>query len=601
MISQIGPYQITRELGRGGMGVVYLATDTRLNRQVAIKALPAEWASDPLRLDRFQREAKTLASLNHPEVAGIYGVEELEGAQYLVLEYVAGQTLAEMLDGGPLPVDDVIELAVQIAAGVEAAHEAGVIHRDLKPANIIVTPDGKAKVLDFGLARTDDSSSSSVPSLSPDSPTITSPAAQHSPTMPGVILGTAAYMSPEQARGRRVDKRTDIWSFGVVLYEMLTGASPFVGETVSDSIGAVLHKDLELDRLPPQTPANVRRVLDRCLVRDRNLRFRDIGDVRLELLRTDEQPIARAEAGRSLPLWLIPAVLAGLVTVALAVWMLQPAVKPSPPAVVQPVVLPVVQADIALPGDLKLAHSFVPGIAISADGRTLAFAAGELDAEDEITETSAYFRGGLYIRRLGEPDAVPVAGAEHARQPAFSPDGSRLAYMKPDNLVAGKIETIAVTGGRPTTLALGNRFIVGLDWSEDGRIVFGTNEGLRSIPEAGGAITELTAKNADAEEMIHAFPHVLPGGVGILYTVAMQSLDPAEITVRVLDMTSGESRELLKNASNARYARGQLVFARKHMLHAIPFDLETLTLGGEARPLGLSVVQSHWAPNRRVR
>jgi eukaryotic-like serine/threonine-protein kinase len=376
MISQIGPYQITRELGRGGMGVVYLATDTRLNRQVAIKALPAEWASDPLRLDRFQREAKTLASLNHPEVAGIYGVEEHEGAQYLVLEYVEGQTLAEMLDGGPLPVDDVIELAVQIAAGVEAAHEAGVIHRDLKPANIIVTPDGKAKVLDFGLARTDDSSLSSAPSLSPDSPTITSPAAQHSPTMPGVILGTAAYMSPEQARGRRVDKRTDIWSFGVVLYEMLTGASPFVGETVSDSIGAVLHKDLELDRLPPQTPATVRRVLAQCLERDRNLRFRDIGDLRLQLLRAHEEPIRQAEPARSLPLWLIPVAIVGLVTVPVAGWMMQPTAQPSPPAVVLPV-QPVVQADIALPGDLKLAHSFVPGIAISADGRMLAFAAGE--------------------------------------------------------------------------------------------------------------------------------------------------------------------------------------------------------------------------------
>ncbi|TVQ64505.1 MAG: serine/threonine protein kinase, partial [Phycisphaerales bacterium] len=271
------------------MGVVYLATDTRLDRQVAIKALPAELASDPARLERFEREARTLAQLNHPNLAGIHGVEEQGGAKYLVLEFVEGETLADMLDRGPLPVDDAIEIAVQIAAGVEAAHEAGVIHRDLKPANIIVTPDGQAKVLDFGLARVEEASSSSA-GVNQDSPTITSPAIQHSPTMPGVILGTAAYMSPEQARGRKVDKRTDIWSFGVVLYEMLVGASPFHGETVSDSIGAVLHKNLDLDRLPASTPTNVRRVLDRCLVRDKNLRYRDIGDVRIELIHGDDVP-----------------------------------------------------------------------------------------------------------------------------------------------------------------------------------------------------------------------------------------------------------------------------------------------------------------------
>jgi len=222
-LTQIGPYTITRELGRGGMGVVYLGRDTRLDRDVAIKALPEHLAQDPERLARFEREAKTLASLNHPNVAGIHGVEEHEGARYLVLEYVEGETLADRLDRGPLPVEDAIEIAVQIAAGVEAAHEAGVIHRDLKPGNVIVTPEGKAKVLDFGLARSEETSSSSSGALS-ESPTLTSPAIQHSPTMPGVILGTAAYMSPEQARGRRVDKLTDSWSFWVVLYERLVGA-----------------------------------------------------------------------------------------------------------------------------------------------------------------------------------------------------------------------------------------------------------------------------------------------------------------------------------------------------------------------------------------
>ncbi len=307
MNERIGPYEVIRELGRGGMGVVYLANDTRLDRQVAIKALPTELASDPARLERFEREAKTLASLNHPNLAGIYGVEEQDGARYLILEYVEGETLEHALDRGPLSVEDAIELAVQIAAGVEAAHDAGVVHRDLKPANIIVCPDDRAKVLDFGLARIEESGSST--GAGDDQATLSMQrsqnAPQHSPTIEGAILGTAAYMSPEQARGRRVDKRTDIWSFGVVLYEMLTGQSPFRGETASDSIGAVLHKNLDLTRLPRDTPERVQRVLRRCLQRDKTLRYRDIGDVRIELLSTslDADAWGGDQGRRGVPLW----------------------------------------------------------------------------------------------------------------------------------------------------------------------------------------------------------------------------------------------------------------------------------------------------------
>ena len=273
------------------MGVVHLARDTRLDRDVAIKELPELFAQDPARLERFEREAKALAALSHVNLAGIYGVEEQDGAKYLVLEYVEGETLADRLDRGPLPLDEALELAVQIAAGVEAAHEAGIIHRDLKPANIKLTPEGKAKVLDFGLARADESGTSTS-SLGLDSATMT--AAQQSPTIEGAILGTAAYMSPEQARGRRVDKRTDIWSFGVVLYEMLVGASPFHGETASDSIGAVLHKEIDLNLLPAGTPPMVRHVLVRCLERDRDNRYRDIGDVRIELERARTEPLPEA-------------------------------------------------------------------------------------------------------------------------------------------------------------------------------------------------------------------------------------------------------------------------------------------------------------------
>ncbi len=587
MLQRVGAFEVLREVGRGGMGVVYLATDTRLDRQVAIKALPVELASDPARLERFEREARTLAQLSHPNLAGIHGVEEQDGAKYLILEYVEGRTLAEMLDRGPLPVDEAIDLAVQIAAGIEAAHEAGVIHRDLKPANVIVTPDGQAKVLDFGLARTEDGEQSSAGGL--DSPTMTTPQPQHSPTIAGAILGTAAYMSPEQARGRRVDRRTDVWSFGVVLYEMLVGASPFVGDTVSDSIGAVLHKGVDPGRLPPDTPANVRRVLERCLERDTSLRFRDIGDVRIELRRGEETPLPEPAPAGSLPRWLAPVAGLALVAVAAATWIAKPIPKPAP--------APVVRSDIALPGDMQLAHAFMPGIALSADGLTLAFSAGRASSDAGIDTTGAYFSGALHVRRLGEPDAVPVAGAEDARQPAFSPDGSRIAYVRPESRFSGRIETIAVTGGRATPLTAGDIGVVGLDWSDDGRIVFGSRHGLRSIPDGGGPAAPLTTPADDGTEVLHAFPDVLPGGRGILYTVVFEGNDVSRITVRVLDPARGESRDLLTDASNARYTRGHLVFARDHTIHAVPFDLETLSVRGEPRPLGMSVIQSYEAPN----
>jgi eukaryotic-like serine/threonine-protein kinase len=374
------------------MGVVYLATDTRLDRRVAIKALPVELASDPARLERFEREARTLAQLNHANLAGIHGVEEQDGAKYLVLEYVEGETLADMLDRGPLPVDEAVELAVQIAAGVEAAHEAGVIHRDLKPANIIVTSDGQAKVLDFGLARTGEPQGSSSGGL--DSPTMTSPAIQHSPTIAGAILGTAAYMSPEQARGRRVDRRSDIWSFGVVLYEMLVGASPFVGETVSDSIGAVLHKNLDLGRLPPATPPNVRRVLARCLERDKNRRYRDIGDVRIELEWIGEhphEPIGRTTASSRLLLIiaaaLLPLAIGGWVWVALRL------------AGSLPKRTPTLELSIQMPKG----HEVVGSIAISRDGERLAFV-----AEDESGEQR------LWIRELDRSEFLEVPNSRDA-------------------------------------------------------------------------------------------------------------------------------------------------------------------------------------------
>ncbi len=284
----IGPYSISQEIGRGGMGVVYLARDTRLDRDVAIKALPEHLESDPDRLARFQREARALASMNHPNIGAIHGLEVEGGRHYLVLEFVAGESLDARLARGPMDIVEATEIAIQIASALEAAHDKGIVHRDLKPANIMLTPDGTAKVLDFGLARTPEVTGSSTDvTVPPDSPTLTSPVPVHSPTIPGAIMGTAGYMSPEQARGRTVDKRSDIFSFGCVLYEMLTGLRPFSGETVADVLGATLHKELDLSLLPAQTPANVRRVLKRCLAKDKRQRLHDIADVRLELSEPD--------------------------------------------------------------------------------------------------------------------------------------------------------------------------------------------------------------------------------------------------------------------------------------------------------------------------
>jgi serine/threonine-protein kinase len=568
--STIGPYVISRELGRGGMGVVYLARDTRLDRDVAIKALPAELASDPTRLERFEREARLLAGLSHPNIAGIFGVEERDGARYLVLEYVEGETLADRLDRGPLPLHEALEVAGQIAAGVEAAHEAGVIHRDLKPGNIIITPEGKAIVLDFGLARSDDGSPST--SATPDDPT-TPP--QHAPTIEGAILGTAPYMSPEQARGRRVDKRTDIWSFGIVLYECLAGAGPFVGETVSDTVGAILHKDVDLDRLPPGTPPMVRHVIGRCLARDKTQRYRDIGDARFDLTLpasglggAPEPARARRLTGPGLALALVLAVAAG----ALA-WVL----KPQPAAAPRPVV----NAEIALPEGQRLAHRFRPGLSLSPDGRALAFFTGEPD--------ESFFGGRvslgrtLMLRRLDEPRAVAITRVERgAGNPTFSPDGRWVAYTTGDG-----VYKVSIDGTRTVKLN-SRRLSGGMSWGESGMIVGSTRRPLVRFPAEGGEGDRLTTLDVEAEEMIHSLPHFLPGGRALLFTVmrfGFQLKAPAAWSVWALDLDTGERSLVVEHASDGRYVDGSLVFMREGTLWGAPFDLTSLTTTGPARVL----------------
>jgi Tol biopolymer transport system component/predicted Ser/Thr protein kinase len=539
MIDRLGPYEVLRELGRGGMGVVYLARDTRLNREVAIKALPVEMASDPARLERFEREAKTLASLNHPNLAGIHGVEEQDGAKYLVLEFVEGESLADMLDRGPIPVDEAIELAVQIAAGVEAAHEAGVIHRDLKPANIIVTPEGKAKVLDFGLARMDTGMSSS--SHGPDSPTVVTLEPQHSPTIEGTILGTAAYMSPEQARGRRIDKRTDIWSFGVVLYEMLVGASPFHGETASDSIGAVLHKNLDLDRLPPETPANVRRVLDRCLVRDRNLRFRDIGDVRIELERAGEHQSVVATARHGVPIaWLAAAIVLAVAGTG-AAWFL----KPTPP--IEPA--PPVRLSIPLPEGMEIAGP----IAISPNGEIIAFTAGD-----------AFGVVRLYTRRLDGYEINEIKNSIGAYAPFFSPDSASIGFAS-----RGYLVRVPAEGGQAIRLIDTTEDFGGANWGEDDTILYseGLGSAIKRVGADGRRYDEVTALVPGDGVYAHVWPQHIPGTRKVLFTAWTDSSTEGEDGGRILDLDNGEHRRVGFGSSGFGWpsrwvASGHLIFER---------------------------------------
>jgi len=452
---QIGPYVVEREIGRGGMGVVSLARDSRLDRAVAIKELPQALASDPQRLARFEREARTLASLSHPNLAGIYGVEEENGARYLVLEYVEGETLADRLDRGAMELDDALEMCAQMAAGVEAAHEAGVIHRDLKPANVTLTPDGKVKVLDFGLAKVEEGSSSSGLSHSNDSPTLSMPSPANPPTVEGAIVGTPAYMSPEQARGRRVDRRTDVWSFGCILFECLTGRSPFLGETPTDTMGAILHKEVEWDLLPRRTPRRVRELLERTLERDRERRLRSLGDAMLELeaARGEEgSGSERGRSGRRVPVGLVAAGVAlGLVAGAGGVAGVLGARGSE---------LGGAERDAALTRGRLTQVTNVEGVeawgTLSPDG-SIAVYASDQDGDFD-----------LYSQRVGGSNAINLTPESEGLDiaPQFSPDGQSIAFRSDRD--GGGIFLMGATGESPRRLT-----DFGFDpaWSPDGETI----------------------------------------------------------------------------------------------------------------------------------
>jgi eukaryotic-like serine/threonine-protein kinase len=556
---QMGSYQILSLLGVGGMGEVYEARDTKLGRNVAIKVLPPGFVHDPERLARFQREARMLAALNHPNIATIYGFEQSDGVYYLVMELVTGETLAARLTGGPLRVEETLKIAGQIAEALEAAHEKGVIHRDLKPANVKVTPEGRVKVLDFGLAKA--FAGDSALDIS-EAATLTAAG-----TEDGRILGTPSYMSPEQARGKAVDKRTDIWAFGCVLYEMLTGKEAFRGETVADTLGGVLEREPEWQVMPATTPAKIRDLSRRCLQKDTQRRLRDIGDARIEIEEALTAPVVAeptasvkgiSALGRRALILGLGALLLVAAVASLATWSL----KPSPAPASQPVSRTVI--------DLPLGQQLAglengPALAISPDGSHLAYIARQGGIQQ------------IYIRAMDSLEAKPISGTEGAVNPFFSPDGQWVGFF-----TGGTLKKVSVSGG--AVLALGVASAPrGANWGSQGVIAFApSNNGvLQQVPSAGGVSQPLTG--FDKGDISHRWPEFLPGGKAILFVTGPNAINFTIGQVAVQSVATGERRNLVQGAMNPRYApSGHLVYAQGGNLMAVPLDLQRLTTAGTA-------------------
>ncbi|MBP1597891.1 MAG: serine/threonine protein kinase [Acidobacteria bacterium] len=574
----ISHYQVLEKLGQGGMGEVYRADDTNLSRQVAIKVLPDEFAHDAERLTRFEREAKLLASLNHPNIASIYGLEKADGKPFLVLELVEGQTLAERLKKGRIPLDETLDICRQIAEGLEAAHEKGIIHRDLKPANVKVTPEGKVKVLDFGLAKAFQGETS-APDVS-KSPTLT-----EAMTHAGVILGTAAYMSPEQAKGKPVDKRIDIWAFGCILYECLTGKRVFEGANITETLASTLKEEPDWGALPAETPEPARQLLYRCLAKDPSQRLRDIADARFDIEAslaspaglegsTATAPTSAAAKGfwprrRALALASVT-LLVVIAASAAMVWHLRPG-QPNTRTGIVRLDMPLDPAEeinaggagttfgVANPGGSRTALVWMP------DGRALVFVGR---------------RGGvqqLYIRALNQNEARLLPGTEGAQVPTVSEDGQSVAFW-----AEGMIRKVTLSSGLGEPLLRNVRFPpFGMAWSAAGLLI-GTWDAVGS-----GGISLFTQRGLkpvtipQQGELGHVLPQWLPGNTAFLYTAKKRAWTWSDDSVFACMTATGERKLLLPNAVDARYVPGYLVFLREKKLYAVAFDVSRLETRGQ--------------------
>ncbi|MBA3295969.1 MAG: serine/threonine-protein kinase [Acidobacteria bacterium] len=551
--THLGPYEILSALGVGGMGEVYRARDPKLNRDVAIKVLLPAVANDPERLARFSREAQVLASLNHPNIAHIHGLEDSDGVRALVMELVEGLTLADRIAQGAIPLDDVLPIAKQIAEALEAAHEQGIIHRDLKPANIKVRPDGAVKVLDFGLAKAlDPPAGTEAGALLVNSPTITSPAM----TQQGVILGTAAYMSPEQAKGRAADKRSDVWAFGCVLYEMLTGRRAFEGEDVSDTMATVLKGEPDWKALPANVPDGVRALIQGCLRKDRKARIADISTARF-LLREPDAVTQAAPGSRPMlpPVWrramlVVASVLIGAAIAATVVWRL----KPLPPTAVTRFALTLPQG-----------HQLNPNrtaVDVSPDGTRIVYAAD----------------GRLYLRSMTELEPRALPGTESAIHPVFSPDGQSIAFW-----ANSALKRIAVTGGAAVTISQIGAAPTSMSWSNNG-ILFARAGGIMRVSPNGGQ-PEVLVDMSKSDDSLDS-PRFLPDGRTLLLTIAKRIAattdrwDSAQVVVQSIG--TGVRKVLIEGGTDGRYVpTGHIVYVSAGTLFARPFDLTSLTVTGE--------------------
>ncbi len=549
-------YRIVAKLGAGGMGEVYRARDSKLGRDVAIKVLPSAFARDADRMARFQREAKVLASLNHPSIASIYGLEDSGSTHALVMELVEGPTLGDRIRSGPIPIDEALRIGKQICEALEYAHERGIVHRDLKPANVKVTADDAVKVLDFGLAKALEGDPSSV-DIS------TSPTISRMATMQGVLLGTAAYMSPEQAKGKAVDRRADIWAFGCVLYEMLTGKQAFQGESVTDTLAAVIRAEPDWSQLPAALSVRVRILLHRCLQKDPKQRLRDIGDARIaldEVLSGTPDPSLAGAAGISALLWrrtLIIGLGGGLVAAVtgLAVWNLKPTLPQ-----------PVTRTVINLPPDQQLAGmGYGPALAISPDGTQLAYVATQAGTQQ------------IYLRALDSAEAKPMPGTEGGSEPFFSPDSQWLGFF-----AGGKVKKISVGGGAAQNL--GDAVVpLGGSWGSHRMIAFvpGLTSGLEQVSEEGGVPQPLA--RLEKVEISHAWPEFLPDGKAVLFDVTSATV---RSQVVVQSTATGERHIVIQAGAQPHYARsGHLVYAQGGNLMAAPFDPRRLEVTGAGVPV----------------